>query len=148
MAAVNFCANKKINLDEALAWIQVPLDRQIKYFPIYQAKGNVLAAMNKKEEADAVMKEAINLPDATAAQIANYGRTLIIQTRPKDAMVVFETGYKRFPTVPAALVGMARGYSANGDSKKALKIAQDAVKLETNAQNKTAQSVQRIYRLN
>ncbi len=138
VAAANFCANKKINLNEALTWIQTPLDRGIKYFPIYQAKGNVLAAMNKKEEADAVMKEAINLPDATAMQIANYGRTLITQTRPKDAMVVFETGFKRFPTIPAALMGMARGYSANGDNKKALKFAQDALKLETAPQNKPA----------
>ncbi len=137
VAATNFCANKKINLDEALTWVQIPIDRGIKYFPIYQAKGNVFAAMNKKDEADAVMKEAINLPDATAAQIANYGRTLITQTRPKDAMVIFESGYKRFPTVPAALIGMARGYSANGDSKKALKFAQDAMKLETTAQGKT-----------
>ncbi|MCK6617577.1 MAG: hypothetical protein L6Q51_08020 [Cyclobacteriaceae bacterium] len=89
--------------------------------------------MNKQAEADAVMKEAINLPDATAGQILGYGKNLIAQKRPKDPMVVFETGYKRFPTVPAALVGMARGYSANGDNKKALKFAQDASKLETNS---------------
>jgi predicted Zn-dependent protease len=98
----------------------------------------VLAAMNKTTDADAVMKEAINLPDATAAQIGNYGRTLINQKRTQEAMIVYETGYKRYPTVATALVGMARGYSANGDNKKALKFAQDAFKLETNAAAKTA----------
>ncbi|HRI80357.1 MAG TPA: DUF2911 domain-containing protein [Cyclobacteriaceae bacterium] len=133
VAATNFCVNNKINLDEALTWIQVPLDRGIKYYPIYLAKGNVLTAMNKKDEADAIMKEAINLPDATVGQIVNYGRQLITATRPKDAMVVFETAYKRFPANSASLVGMARGYSANGDNKKALKFAQDAFKLETDA---------------
>lgn len=138
VAAINFCANKKINLEEALGWAQSYLDRNIKYFPIYQAKGNVLAAMDKKVEAEAVMKEAINLPDATAGQISNYGRSLITQTRAKDAMVVFEIGFKRYPTAVAALMGMARGYSANGDSKKALKFAQDALKLETNAAAKTS----------
>lgn len=132
VSAINFCAGKKINLEEALGWAQSYIDRNIKYFPIYNAKGNVLAAMNKQAEADAVMKEAINLPDATAGQIVGYGRNLITQKRQKDAMLVFETAYKRFPTVPAALVGMARGYSANGDNKKALKFAQDASKLETN----------------
>ena len=137
VAATNFCANNKINLEEALTWIQIPLDRGTKYYPIYLAKGNVLAALNRKDEADALMKEAINLPDATAAQITNYGRQLITATRPKDAMVVFEAGYKRFPTNATALVGMARGYSANGDSKKALKFAQDAFKLESDPAAKT-----------
>jgi Protein of unknown function (DUF2911) len=138
VSAANFSATKKINLEEALAWIQTPLDRNIKYFQIYQAKANVLAAMNKKDEADALMKEAINLPDATVAQIVNYGRQLITEKRLKDAMVVMEIAYKRFPTTSPAMVGMARGYSANGDNKKALKFAQDALKASTTPQQKTA----------
>ncbi len=138
VAAINFCANKKINLEEALGWAQNYIDRNIKYFPIYSAKGNVLAAMKKQTEADVVMKEAINLPDATAGQIVGYGRTLITETRPKDAMVIFETGFKRFPTASTAMVGMARGYSANGDNKKALKFMQDALKAETSPQVKTS----------
>jgi len=52
------------------------------------------------------------------AQIANYGRTLITQSRAKDAMVVFELGFKRYPTVPTAMMGMARGYSAIATAKK------------------------------
>ncbi len=140
VAAANFCANKKINLDEAMGWLNAFINppRNVKYFPLYNSKGNVLAAMGKKDEADALMKEAINLPDATAGQIVNYGRTLITQTRPKDAMVAFEVGYKRYPTASVALMGMARGYSANGDNKKALKFAQDALKAETDPAGKTA----------
>jgi tetratricopeptide (TPR) repeat protein len=137
VGAANFCATKKLNLEEAQGWMQSFIDRGIKYFPIYQAKANVLAAREKKDEADVVMKEAVNLPDATAAQITNYGRTLIGQNRAKEALVVFETAYKRFPTVAVSLVAMARGYSALGDSKKALKFAQDAFKLETNPAAKT-----------
>ncbi len=136
VGAVNMCATKKINLDEALAWIQGYIDRNIKYFPIYNSKANVLAAMSKQADADAVMKEAINLPDATAGQIVNYGRTLITQKREKDALPVFELAFKRFPTVATAMVGMSRGYSANGDNKKALKFMQDALKAETVAANK------------
>lgn len=137
VSGINFCANKKINLEEALSWAQSYIDRNIKYFQIYNAKGNVLYAMSKQADADAVMKEAINLPDANAGQIVGYGRTLITQNRPKEAMVVFETAFKRFPTVSTAMVGMARGYSANNDSKKALKFMQDALKAETNPQSKT-----------
>lgn len=133
VAAANFCAFKKMNLDEALGWVQSFLDRNIKYYPIYQSKANVLFAMGKTAESAAVMNEAITLPDATAQQIVAYGRNLISQKRPSDAMKVFETGYKRYPTNATALMGMARGYSANHDNKKALKFAQDALKVETNA---------------
>lgn len=136
-SAINFCVNKKINLEEALGWAQGYIDKNLKYFPVYNAKGNVLYAMNKPAEADAVMKEAINLPDATVGQIVGYGRNLITKTRPKDAMVVFETAFKRFPTASGAMVGMAFGYSANSDNKKALKSLQDALKVETSPQVKT-----------
>ena len=137
VGAANFCASKKINLEEAHGWLQSLIDRNVRYFPIYNSKANVQAAMGKQAEADATMKEAINLPDATPGQITNYGRALITQTRPKDAMVVFETAFKRYPTTANAMVGMARGYSANGDNKKALKFMQDASKAETNPQVKT-----------
>lgn len=137
VGAANFCATNKINMDEALGWVQSYLDRNIKYFQLYNVKGNLFTAMNKKDSADATMKKAINLPDATAGQIVNYGRTLITQTRPKDAMPVFETAFKRFPTSSTALMGMSRGWTANGDMKKALKFAQDAWKVETNPQTKT-----------
>jgi tetratricopeptide (TPR) repeat protein len=137
VGAINFCATKKINLDEAYGWAQQFIDRNIKYYPIYQAKGNVLDAMGKKVEADATMKEAINLPDATSNQIVMYGRSLINQKREKDALPVFEVALKRFPADAGAMVGMARGFSANGDHKKALKFLQDALKIETNAGNKT-----------
>ncbi|MEK6780391.1 MAG: DUF2911 domain-containing protein [Bacteroidota bacterium] len=139
VAAANFCATKKINLDEAMGWLNAFTNppRNVKYFPLYNSKGNVLAAAGKQADADAVMKEAVNLPDATAGQIVNYGRALIAQKREKDAMPVFETAFKRYPANAAALVGMARGYSANGDNKKALKSAQDALKIETDPSAKT-----------
>ncbi|MFN7491877.1 MAG: DUF2911 domain-containing protein [Cyclobacteriaceae bacterium] len=137
VAAINFCASKKLNLEEALGWAQNYIDRNIKYFPIYQAKASVLTAMNKAADADGVIKEAILLPDANAGQITSYGRFLISQNKAKEAMSVFETAYKRFPTAVAALTGMARGFSANGDSKKALKFAQEALKAETNPAVKT-----------
>ncbi len=139
VSAANFCATKKTNLDEALVWLNVFINppRSLKYYPLYQSKGNVLAAMGKQAEADAVMKDAISLGDATAGQISGYGRSLITQGRAKDAMMVFEAGYKRYPTAVPALMGMARGYSANGDMKKALKFAQEAFKVETDPSTKT-----------
>ena len=139
VSAANFCASKKLNLDEAMGWLNAFTNppRNVKYFPIYDSKGRVFTAMDKKAEADAMMKDAINLPDATVNQITGYGRGLITQKREKDAMPVFETAMKRYPANSVALMGMARGWSANGDSKKALKFAQDALKVETDATAKT-----------
>lgn len=138
VAAANFCASKKMNLDEAYGWVQSLIDRNVKYFPIYNAKGAVQVAMGKQADADVTMKEAINLSDASAGQIVGYGRSLITSKREKDAMPVFELANKRFPGNATALMGMARGWSANGDSKKALKFAQEALKVETNPNNKTS----------
>ncbi len=135
--AANFCAQKKLNLDEAYGWVQGLIDRNIKYFGIYSSKAQVQAAMGKQADADATMKEAINLPDATAGQIVGYGRSLIGNKREKEAMPVFELANKRYPANVFALMGLARGWSANNDSKKALKFAQEALKVETNANSKT-----------
>lgn len=138
VSAANFCATRKLNLDEAYGWMQSYIDRNVKYFPIYNAKAGVQVAMGKQADADATMKEAINLPDATAGQIVGYGRFLITAKREKDCMQVFELALKRYPGNSVALMGMARGLSANGDAKKALKFAQDALKVETTPNGKTA----------
>jgi hypothetical protein len=137
VAAANFCATNKINLEEAQAWVQGYIDRNIKYFQIYNAKANVQAAAGKQADADATMKEAIALPDANPGQITNYGRQLIRQSRAKDAMVVMEGANKRFVNNSVAMMGMAYGYDANGDKKNALKFAQNALKIETTPQGKT-----------
>lgn len=138
VAAANFCAGRKINLDEAYGWVQTLIDRNTKYYAIYQSKANVLNAMDKKAEADAVMTEAIGLPDATVAQINAYGRSLIAQKGNQEAMTVFQANLKRYPKEATAMMGVARGYSAMGDSKNALKFAQNALKAETNPAAKTA----------
>lgn len=135
-SAANFCAQKKMNLDEAYGWVQSFIDRNVKVFAIYNAKGAVQVAQGKQADADATMKEAINLPDATAQQIAGYGRSLIRAKREKDAMPVFDVALKRYPGNVTSLMGMASGWSALNDSKKALKFAQDALKAETNASSK------------
>lgn len=137
VAAANFCAQRKLNLDEAYGWVQGFIDRNVKYFPIYNSKGQVLAAQGKQPEADATMNEAINLPDATAGQIVGYGRLLITNKREKEALPVFELANRRFPANSTVLMGLARGWSANNDSKKALKYAQEAMKVETNANFRT-----------
>src|SRR5258708_37233158 len=79
--AANFCAQNKINLDEALTWADqamnpIPLGGK-REFSTLQAKSNVLLAMGKNADADALMQEAIHSSDATAGAIHQYGRGLL-----------------------------------------------------------------------
>ena len=71
-------------------------------------------------------------------QIHQYGRTLITLKQPKDAMDVFKYNYDKYPNQFTTLMGLTRGYSANGDYKTALKYANQALPLAPDANNKNS----------
>ncbi|MEQ9592945.1 MAG: DUF2911 domain-containing protein [Cyclobacteriaceae bacterium] len=132
MAAANFCANNKINLEEALTWadaaISAPFIGQ-ENFNTLQTKANVLDAMGKEAEASAVMDRAINHPTANVAQIHGYGRTLIGAGKADKALEVFKLNAKLHPEDKfTPNVGLARGYTAVGDKKNAVKYWEAAIK--------------------
>ena len=77
------------------------------------------------------------LPLANMQELHGYGRELIRQKKPKEAMEIFQLNYKKNPDQFTSKVGMARGYSANGDYKNALKFAQQALPQAPDALNKT-----------
>jgi hypothetical protein len=130
--AANFCASRKIHLDEAMSWLDIYFRRGARYYSLLQAKSNLLVAMGKQAEADAVMKEAVTLSDAGPNQLAAYGKELLRRGLNKEAMEVFLLNRDRYPHHVSALMGLAVGYSANGDVKRALKFALEALDLETN----------------
>jgi Protein of unknown function (DUF2911) len=139
-AAVNFCANNKLNLDEAMTWINLAMDPArggVKNFGNCQAKANVLSAQGKKEEATTLMMEAIKLPDANVNAIHGYARNLQAAKDPVKALEVFEYNYKKTPGVFTTEMGMVRGLSANGKYKEALEHAKKALPMAPNAPNKT-----------
>ena len=68
----------------------------------------------------------------------NYGRELLAQKKFKEALSVFQMNYKKNPGQFTAMVGLARGYSANSDFKNALKYAQQALPLAPDPLNKNA----------
>jgi tetratricopeptide (TPR) repeat protein len=81
--------------------------------------------MGRKVEADEIMKKALPYADQLEAYV--YGSALVSAKRPKDAFEVFKMNYDKFPNTFFAYVGMATGYSALGDYKKALEFAQKAL---------------------
>jgi tetratricopeptide (TPR) repeat protein len=129
-AAAQYCLQQNRNLPEALTWaetaITLPGIGQTN-FATLSTKAQILAKMSRTEEATAVMAKALDLPGTTVFEIHQYGRQLLAQGKPKDALAVFETNAKRFGDTWPVHVGLARGYSATGDYKTALKHAEFAL---------------------
>lgn len=129
MSASAYLAQNKIHMEEALQWadaaISAPFIGQ-QNFTTLQNKATVLNAMGKTEEAGEVMSIALDDPTANIQNYYNYGRSLIAQGDKEKALNLFEEASKKWPDHWLAPHGLARGYSANGDFKKALKYEKEA----------------------
>ena len=74
---------------------------------------------------------------ASVFEMHQYGRQLLQQKKNKEALEVFKMNHDKNPNQFTTLMGLARGYSANGDYKNALKYAKLALPLAPNQQNKS-----------
>jgi hypothetical protein len=128
--AAQYCLQVNKNLDEALKWadysISTPGVGQAN-FTTYSTKAQILEKLSRTAEADKVMAMAVALPTTQAIEIHQYGRRLLAQNRTKDAMAIFQKNADRFKDEWPVHVGLARGYSAIGDYKEALKHAEIAL---------------------
>jgi tetratricopeptide (TPR) repeat protein len=132
MTAAQFCAQNKINLEEALTWadaaISAPFIGQ-ENFNTLQTKAMVLNALNRKAEVNTVMDKAIKLPSATIQAIHQYGRTLLAAGESQKALEVFQYNFKTHPEEKfTTYVGLARGFTAVGNKKEAIKNWEIAIK--------------------
>ncbi|HVT86084.1 MAG TPA: DUF2911 domain-containing protein [Chitinophagaceae bacterium] len=137
--AAQWCLSNNTNLDEALLWADSATSTNFggdRNFGAWSTKAGILEKLGKKDEAAAVMKKA--LPFASMNEIHQYGRSLIAQKKPKEALEVFKMNYDKNPNQFTTLVGMARGYSASGDYATALKYAQQALPMAPDQQNKSS----------
>jgi hypothetical protein len=129
--AVQFCVNNKINLEEALTWADAAVNPPlgVEEFGSLSTKASVLRALKREAEADAAMDKAINHPTATVQAVHQYGRTLLQEGRKDKAMEVFKLNRQRHPEDKfTTFVGLARGYTAIGDNKNAIKNWEMAIK--------------------
>lgn len=125
-SAAQYCLQNKIELDKALAWADQSIAAQ-QNFNNLSLKSQIQAALGKSEESNATMELALSDPGAGAPQYYTYGRQLIGQDKNKEAMEIFEKISKKWPEHWLAPHGLARGYSATGDYKKALKYEKEAL---------------------
>lgn len=126
--AAAYCAANKTNLEEGLMWADSATSFRFggtTTFTPWQTRAAILDSMGRKAEADAIIKKA--LPYADQLEAYTYGAGLISDKRLKDAMEVFKMNYDKFPNTLFTNIGMASGYSALGDYKKALDFARKAL---------------------
>jgi tetratricopeptide (TPR) repeat protein len=126
--AAAYCVANNTNLEEGLLWADSSLSITFGgagSFNAWETKAEILDSMGRKSEAEDTMKKA--LPLADHIQGYTYGMSLIAAKQPKEAFGIFKMIYDKYPNTLFTNIGMASGYSALGDYKKALPFAQKAL---------------------
>jgi len=127
--AAQFCADNKINLDEALVWADRAIHEPFRgatigaeNFSTLQTKASVLQAMGRESEADAVMDKAIDMPDAGLLLVHSYGMRLLRASRNDRALKVLVLNQQRHADEKFwTFLGLARAYTALNDKPNAIK---------------------------
>lgn len=135
--AANYALNNGGDLNEALGWIDGAIAGKFysqKTFNNLQIKSQILDKLDRKDEADALMDEAMD--HATIFQVHQYGRTLIANGEKDKALEVFKMNAKNNKDTWPVHYGLARGYSAMGDYKKALSHLEQAANNAPNEASK------------
>ncbi len=129
-ASAQYCLQNNTNLEEALRWaenaIAMPFVGQAN-FTTHSTKALILDKLGRQAEAKTTMTAALDLPGALPTEIHQYGRRLLQNGDAQAALLVWQKNNQRFGDAWPVHVGLARGYSAVGDYKKALKHAEIAV---------------------
>lgn len=137
--AAQYCIRNDVALDKALDWMDHAISFRVmgqKNFFTLSTKASVLRKMNRMDDAKAVMEEAI--PLGNVMDLHNYGRTLLNMKENDEALKVFRLNYEKNPNVFTTNVGLARGYSALGNYKKALAYMKAALRQAPDNMNKTS----------
>jgi len=135
--AAAWCVQHNINLDEALLWADSATSGNFggdRSFLAWSTKAQVLEKLNRSAEADSIMKKTSVF--ASMNEIHQYGRQLLQQKKNKEALEIFKTNFQKNPNQFTTLMGLVRGYSANGDYKNALKYANQALAVAPDTNNK------------
>jgi tetratricopeptide (TPR) repeat protein len=133
--AANYCLTKKINLEEALKWVNLSIQNEER-FENLTTKADLLKAMNKPDEAKKASEQAI--AKTTAPQFYSYGRRLQSEKKDAEAMEVFKEVAKRYPESPFGHLANARMKSAAGDFAGAAEDVKKAQAVAISEQQKTA----------
>lgn len=126
--AAQFCADNKINLEEALVWADKAITAPFRGatvghedFSTLQTKAAVLEAMGRESDAEKVMERAFILPGTDAFEIYGYGVHQLRSGKKDKAMKIFALNQQKHPEDKFwTALGLARGYTAVGEKTKAI----------------------------
>jgi hypothetical protein len=131
--AAQFCVTKKINLEEALKWVDSSIQNEER-FENLSTKAEVLKAMNKPEDAKKTWEQAI--AKTTPIQLYSYARRLMFEKKDAEAMEILKEVAKRYPDTPFGHLSNARIKSAAGDFAGAAEDAKKAQAVAISDQQK------------
>jgi DUF2911 family protein len=121
--AANYLLAEKISLDEALTYANKSIENEDR-FDNEMTKSQVLAALNRKDEAATAEKKAVAL--AGPLQLHQYARQLLGQKRNEEAYAIFRDNAKKHPDQWFVHTGLARMYCAQNkfdDAAKEMKLS-------------------------
>jgi hypothetical protein len=149
VAAADFCRQNHINLEEAQTWAQKatdPAQSGQENFTTLSLLAQLQILNGHTEEGAKTMDRALNHPTAQAADLHQYGRQLLADKKPEEALKIFQLNAKRHPDVWPVHVGLIRGYAANGKNKEALDEAKLALAQAPNeaARNNVKDLIQKL----
>jgi hypothetical protein len=121
--AANYLLAEKIALDDALTYANKSIENEDRY-DNEMTKSKVLAALNRKDDAAAAQKKALDL--ANPLQVHMYARGLQGEKRSDEAFAIFRENAKKHPDQWFVHSGLARMYCSQGkfdDAAKEMKVA-------------------------
>lgn len=139
-AGARYALQNRIAVKEALEWAKTaatpPFPGQ-ENFTTLMTLADAQAANGLEADAKKSRDRALALPGATAIDLHQYARMLLQQGKKEDALAIFELNAKRHPNEWPVNVGLARGNSAVGNYKEALKFAKLALAQAPDEPNRT-----------
>ena len=121
--AANYLLTEKVALEDALSYADKSIGVEARY-DNELTKSKVLAALNRKDDAAAAQKKALDL--ASPLQIHLYARGLQGEKRSEEAYAIFRENAKKHPDQWFVHSGLARIYCGQGkfdDAAKEMKLA-------------------------
>jgi len=116
--AANWCLDNNYELEQALKWEDTSIQNEDR-FENNLNKSEILAAMGKKQEAEASKKKAFEV--ANGVQLHIYGRGLQIQNKQDEGFAVFQINIQKRPNEWYTHGEISRIAAAKGDFDTALK---------------------------
>jgi Protein of unknown function (DUF2911) len=116
--AAMWCLDGNCSLEQALKWEDTSVLNEERFENLL-TKSQILAAMGKKQEAEALQAKAFD--KATGVQLHIYGRGLQIQKKQDEGFAVFKINVQKRPNEWYTHGELARMASAKGDFSTALR---------------------------